>query len=47
MSLLMMGTKHERRYNSTVKTILKFKSPNEIVEEYFQNTSKSEYFEKL
>lgn len=27
--------KHERRYNNTAKTVLNFKSPNQVVEEYF------------
>lgn len=28
-------SKHEARYNKTAKTVLNFKSPNQIVEEYF------------
>lgn len=27
--------KHEKRYNNTAKTVLKFKSPNQVVSEYF------------
>ena len=27
--------KHEAKYNRTAKTVLNFKSPNQIVEEYF------------
>ena len=37
--LINQVAKHERRYNSTAKTSLKFKSPNEVVEEYFKNIS--------
>lgn len=37
--LINQVAKHERRYNSTAKTSLKFKSPNEVVEEYFKNTA--------
>ena len=37
--LINQVAKHERRYNSTAKTSLKFKSPDEVVEEYFKNTS--------
>lgn len=37
--LIKQVEKHEKRYNSTAKTSLKFKSPNEVVKEYFQNTS--------
>ena len=29
--------KHQNRYNKTAKTVLKFKSPNQIIEEYFSN----------
>lgn len=29
--------KHERRYNKTAKTVLNFKSPNQVVAEYFSN----------
>ena len=37
--LINQVAKHERRYNSTAKTSLKFKSPNEVVEDYFKNTA--------
>ena len=33
-------SKHEARYNNTAKTVLNFKSPNEIVEEYFLKCNK-------
>jgi len=33
--LIRKVKKHEKRYNNTAKTILNFKSPNQIVEEYF------------
>ena len=29
--------KHEKRYNKTAKTVLNFKSPNQVVAEYFSN----------
>lgn len=35
--LINQVKKHERRYNKTAKTSLNFKSPNEVVKEYFQN----------
>ena len=38
--LLEKVAKHEKRYNSTAKQILGFKSPNQIVSEYFLNISK-------
>ena len=28
-------SKHEARYNNTAKTVLDFKSPNQVVSEYF------------
>ena len=28
-------SKHEARYNKTAKTVLDFKSPNQVVSEYF------------
>ena len=37
--LINQVAKHERRYNSTAKISLKFKSPDEVVEEYLKNTS--------
>jgi len=37
--LIIQVKKHEIKYNKTAKTCLKFKSPNEVVEEYFKNTS--------
>lgn len=37
--LIKQVAKHEKRYNSTAKTSLKFKSPNEVIKEYFKNTS--------
>lgn len=33
--LIKQVGKHQRRYNKTAKTVLNFKSPNKIVEEYF------------
>lgn len=33
--LLRKVAKHERRYNKTAKTVLNFKSPNQMVSEYF------------
>lgn len=33
--LLQQVDKHERRYNSTAKTSLNFKTPNQVVSEYF------------
>lgn len=33
--LIRQVAKHEKRYNSTAKTVLKFKSPNQVVSEYF------------
>ena len=30
--------KHEKRYNSTAKTSLAFKSPNQVVTEYFSHS---------
>lgn len=33
--LIRQVEKHERRYNKTAKTSLKFKSPDEVVSEYF------------
>lgn len=33
-------SKHEARYNNTAKTVLNFRSPNEIVEEYFLKCNK-------
>lgn len=35
--LIKQVGKHERRYNKTAKISLNFKSPNEVVKEYFQN----------
>ena len=32
--------KHERRYNKTAKTILNFKSPDQVVSEYFSKCNK-------
>ena len=33
--LMEQVKKHEKRYNNTAKTVLKFKSPNQVVSEYF------------
>ena len=33
--LIEQVKKHEKRYNNTAKTVLKFKSPNQVVSEYF------------
>ena len=33
--LIEQVRKHEKRYNNTSKKILKFKSPNQVVSEYF------------
>lgn len=33
--LIKQVAKHERRYNRTAKTVLGFKSPNQIVAEFF------------
>lgn len=35
--LVRQVAKHEKRYNSTAKTVLQFKSPNQVVSEYFSN----------
>lgn len=35
--------KHEARYNNTAKTVLNFRSPNEIVEEYFLKCNRCLY----
>ncbi|WP_422146367.1 hypothetical protein [Miniphocaeibacter sp.] len=35
--LIQQVSKHENRYNKTVKYILNFKNSNEIINEYFQN----------
>ncbi len=37
--LMEQVKKHEKRYNNTVKTVLKFKSPNQVVSEYFQSAT--------
>ena len=33
--LIQQVSKYKRRYNKTAKTSLNFKSPNQVVEEYF------------
>ena len=37
--LIEKVAKHERRYNKTAKQVLNFKSPNQMVSEYFSNAS--------
>ena len=37
--LMEQVKKHGKRYNNTVKTVLKFKSPNQVVSEYFQSAT--------